>query len=264
MRKTAIVLACVWCLPLSVTTASAQQKDMKGCTDHELFTRMPDSWIHHCSEKTFDAYAFPTGPTAKEPVEGRLWAITYYPQATATSKASSLQMLRNFENAVAKVGGKSVFATKPRETFTIIRDGKEIRVDLWTEFTGKADIKPESATAIGEVAKLLAAEPSLKVYVVGHTDNVGVLDANMKLSQERADAVVQALVRTARRAFLHDAVHAFAVSGPSGSCGRLAPGCPIGGVTCPRPGRHRPCSLSSWCCSSGHPSPSSHLRGGCR
>jgi outer membrane protein OmpA-like peptidoglycan-associated protein len=31
--------------------------------------------------------------------------------------------------------------------------------------------------------------------VVGHTDNVGGLEANMKLSQSRADAVTQALVR---------------------------------------------------------------------
>ena len=62
--------------------------------------------------------------------------------------------------------------------------------------TGKATIKPESARAIGEVAKLLAADPALKVYVVGHTDSVGVVEANMRLSQERADAVVQALAKT--------------------------------------------------------------------
>jgi outer membrane protein OmpA-like peptidoglycan-associated protein len=62
--------------------------------------------------------------------------------------------------------------------------------------TGKATIKPESSKAIAEVAKLLAADPALKVYVVGHTDNVGVLEANMKLSQDRAYAVLQELVKT--------------------------------------------------------------------
>ena len=60
--------------------------------------------------------------------------------------------------------------------------------------TGKADLKPESDAAVAEVAKLLKAEPALKVYVVGHTDNVASLDLNTKLSQARADAVVQALV----------------------------------------------------------------------
>jgi OmpA-OmpF porin, OOP family len=59
--------------------------------------------------------------------------------------------------------------------------------------TGKAVLKPESDAALAEVAKLLQADAALKVYVVGHTDNVAALDLNMKLSQARADAVAQAL-----------------------------------------------------------------------
>ena len=61
--------------------------------------------------------------------------------------------------------------------------------------TGKSAIKPESAQAIEEIAKLLKADPGLKVHVVGHTDNVGGREANIKLSQERGEAVLQALVR---------------------------------------------------------------------
>ncbi len=56
--------------------------------------------------------------------------------------------------------------------------------------TGKADIKPESEAALAEVAKLLAAQADLKVRIVGHTDNVGKLDDNLKLSQARAESVV--------------------------------------------------------------------------
>jgi outer membrane protein OmpA-like peptidoglycan-associated protein len=56
--------------------------------------------------------------------------------------------------------------------------------------TGKALIKPESETALKEIARMLQGDPGLKVHVVGHTDNVGGLEANMKLSQERANAVV--------------------------------------------------------------------------
>jgi outer membrane protein OmpA-like peptidoglycan-associated protein len=61
--------------------------------------------------------------------------------------------------------------------------------------TGKSTIKPESAQAIGEIDKLLKADPALQLFVVGHTDNQGGVDSNVKLSQERADAVLQALVR---------------------------------------------------------------------
>ena len=59
--------------------------------------------------------------------------------------------------------------------------------------TGKSEIKPESDAAISEIAKLLKNSGALKIYVVGHTDNVGSFDSNMKLSKERADAVVKAL-----------------------------------------------------------------------
>lgn len=62
--------------------------------------------------------------------------------------------------------------------------------------TGKASLKPESQQAIGEVVKLLKSDAGLKVFVVGHTDNAGALDGNMKLSQERAQSVVQELVRS--------------------------------------------------------------------
>ena len=60
--------------------------------------------------------------------------------------------------------------------------------------TGKSELKPESEAAVAEIAKLLKADPDLKVYVVGHTDNVASLDLNMRLSKARAEAVAQALV----------------------------------------------------------------------
>lgn len=61
--------------------------------------------------------------------------------------------------------------------------------------TGKAELKPESKAQLDEMARLLKAQPALKVYIVGHTDNQGTLAANLTLSQQRAQAVVDALVR---------------------------------------------------------------------
>jgi len=235
MRRTACILLSMLCLALPTI---AQQKDDAGCKDHPLFTRMPDSWIHGCTQKEFDAYTFKIEQGKTAQVEGKLWKISYYPQATLKSKSSELQILRNFENAAKKLGGTLLYAEKTKETLRLTKDGKEVWVEVTAEFTGKygltivekkamaqdivanadafsndlkttghtavygiyfdtgkSEIKPESEQAIGEIAKLLKSDGSLKVYVVGHTDNVGGLEANMKLSQGRADAVMQALIR---------------------------------------------------------------------
>jgi OOP family OmpA-OmpF porin len=60
--------------------------------------------------------------------------------------------------------------------------------------SGKSVLKPESQSALQEISKLLKADPNLKLYIVGHTDNTGIFDANIKLSKDRALAVVNALV----------------------------------------------------------------------
>ncbi|MFY2764670.1 OmpA family protein [Arenimonas sp. MALMAid1274] len=60
--------------------------------------------------------------------------------------------------------------------------------------TNKSALRAESRDTIAQIAKLLAAQPDLKLDVVGHTDNVGDAASNLKLSQRRADAVVTSLV----------------------------------------------------------------------
>ena len=61
--------------------------------------------------------------------------------------------------------------------------------------TDKSDIKPESDKTLEEVANVLKIDRSLKLEVSGHTDNSGDKDHNQKLSEGRAQAVVDALVK---------------------------------------------------------------------
>ncbi|MGO1068190.1 OmpA family protein [Lysobacter sp. CA199] len=59
----------------------------------------------------------------------------------------------------------------------------------------KSDIKPESKPQLEQITQLLKDDATLKVAVIGHTDNKGTPAYNLALSQRRADAVVQSLAR---------------------------------------------------------------------
>ena len=61
--------------------------------------------------------------------------------------------------------------------------------------TDSYTIKPESELTLKAIAELLKTKSKLNLYVVGHTDFTGDLDHNMKLSENRAQAVVDALVK---------------------------------------------------------------------
>ncbi|MBN8739978.1 MAG: hypothetical protein BGP24_23715 [Lysobacterales bacterium 69-70] len=58
----------------------------------------------------------------------------------------------------------------------------------------KATLKPDAAPVLAEIVALLLADPALKLTVEGHTDAVGAHEYNRRLSAQRAEAVVKALV----------------------------------------------------------------------
>jgi outer membrane protein OmpA-like peptidoglycan-associated protein len=59
---------------------------------------------------------------------------------------------------------------------------------------GKATLRPDSASVLGDVLALLNAEPGLRIGIEGHTDNVGQPAFNRKLSADRAASVKTWLV----------------------------------------------------------------------
>lgn len=73
----------------------------------------------------------------------------------------------------------------------------EGRIALYGIFfdTGSATVKPESTPTLEQIAALLKSNAKLSLLVVGHTDNVGDFQSNLALSQRRATAVVEALVK---------------------------------------------------------------------
>jgi len=60
--------------------------------------------------------------------------------------------------------------------------------------TNKFDLKPESLAELQKLVDFLNVNPSLKIEISGHTDNVGNDQLNQTLSENRAKAVYQFLV----------------------------------------------------------------------
>ncbi|MDI6715163.1 MAG: OmpA family protein [Thermodesulfovibrio sp.] len=115
---------------------------------------------------------------------------------------------------------KLIIVEKAEMAQEVVADAKSMMSDIQTKGSAsvygiyfdfdKADIKPESEPAIKEIAKLLQENRTLKLYVVGHTDNVGTIDYNLKLSKARADAVVKEL--TTKYKISPDRLRAFGVA----------------------------------------------------
>ncbi len=112
-----------------------------------------------------------------------LYSSSYYDDETRTTV--DIVESEEMETGLVKVNADAIKKM-------LNRDGKLALYGI-TFDTGSANIKPSSDEELGEVAKFLKANPSVKLYIVGHTDDTGGMDLNQSLSEKRAKAVVSRL-----------------------------------------------------------------------
>ena len=60
--------------------------------------------------------------------------------------------------------------------------------------SGETQLREEAMESLVEVVDLLQSEPDKEIRIEGHTDSTGNSEANLRISQQRADAVLGALV----------------------------------------------------------------------
>jgi OOP family OmpA-OmpF porin len=210
--------------------AQAKPQDKKGCNDSPLVSRFPGSVISGCEDSADKTFDFSMPGASYKTVEGEYHYLEYRGPDSASNAELARNMgtaLRNAGYTIAfESQGHNKFVGHMGKTWIQIEisSNGEIWEHIVTETaltqevvanaaalstgisgtghvvvngilfdTAKADIKPESKPALDEVAKMLKENASLKVYVVGHTDNVGALAGNLDLSKRRAAAVVQEL-----------------------------------------------------------------------
>ena len=76
-----------------------------------------------------------------------------------------------------------------------LKEGKKIVLNNIFFETAKSVLTEPSMLEIGKLYELLQDNPRLKVEISGHTDNVGNDAMNQRLSQDRADVVVEQMVK---------------------------------------------------------------------
>ena len=204
------------------------QEDAEGCKDSAVITRMAGSKINSCENKEFDQFTFPLAPDAEgnakeKVVEGEMHTWDY----ATREGVSEIQVLRNIEAALKRGGFTIDYENSPQQLTahkgntwynlenrgsyydqTIVTEktmAQEITAsDLADQIaksghvavygihfdTGKATILPDSEAVLQQIAQLMTDQPTLKLRVEGHTDNVGAAAANQSLSDKRARAVV--------------------------------------------------------------------------
>ena len=82
----------------------------------------------------------------------------------------------------------------PTHEFEVIEKGKPVRLEKLYFDQSSPILRPDSRTELDQLYNLLTQHPVLRIEVRGHTDNQGDFDANVRLSRERCQAVVDYLV----------------------------------------------------------------------
>jgi OOP family OmpA-OmpF porin len=211
----------------------AQEADYEGCKDYPMLSRLKNFYISSC-ESNFDAVEFNIGADETKKIEGQKTLISYsiqegtntpsdlqikrnYANAVKSLGGSVLYESPNYISLKMVKNGKEIWVSVETYnnatgyTLTVVEAGEMVQevtandmldalnkngfMALYINFdTGKATIKPESQPIIEQIVALLKNNPGLKLSVEGHTDNVGTPQSNKALSEQRAKAVVSAIV----------------------------------------------------------------------
>lgn len=205
-------------------------QDIAGSKDHPMFNRISGFYITDYSVEDFGTHEFYYADDKYITVEGRKTYIYY----ECDCEDAPLKIIRNFSNAAKKIGGTSFEYTDHTATISIKQGNKETWVEVWAtpetysltiiekgeveqEITansilkelnetgkailyinfdsGKSTIKKESMPVVEQIIEMMKQAADIKISVEGHTDSDGSNESNLKLSEARAKAVVEAITK---------------------------------------------------------------------
>lgn len=103
-------------------------------------------------------------------------------------------------STTGKIGQMSKFdiaTASPEDIAAALKEDGRVAISGGILFeTDSATLAPSAASLVSRLAEVMKKNPDLKVAVVGHTDNTGDFNYNVQLSQRRAKAMVDALIKS--------------------------------------------------------------------
>jgi OmpA-OmpF porin, OOP family len=123
---------CVALAAIALTSTAFGQSDEPGSKDFPGIARMQGYYITHYKDTVFDAYNFSVkenGKEREESVEGHKVYIRYKLNDNLP-KGSTLQVLRNYQNAARTAGGKVLFEGEFTTTIKLPKNGSEVWLEI--------------------------------------------------------------------------------------------------------------------------------------
>jgi OmpA-OmpF porin, OOP family len=231
MLRSSILFACIFFSGIVIASAADEQ----GCSDHPLLTRVKGFSITECSKQDFGEEEMYYAEDKSRKVEGKRSTISYTLDdgappvselqvrrnySNAITRLGGKLMQEDKFDAYLKLekGGNETWvrvqvfdgaaeyklyiieieAMRQDVTASDMLKALEDKgfVALYINFdTDKAVIKPESQPVIDQIIALLKENSSLKVSIEGHTDNTGTAQRNKTLSEQRAQSVLNAVMK---------------------------------------------------------------------
>lgn len=132
MKKLLMICSLFFNISLVTFAQDDGPKDAENCKDHPMFTRMPNTIITECSIN-FDEVEIHKTEDRIDKMEGNKTYIAYtYNYESKIPAPSFLQIVKNYENALAKYGGKRILFSKVKGVATLFvkNDGKDYWISI--------------------------------------------------------------------------------------------------------------------------------------
>jgi outer membrane protein OmpA-like peptidoglycan-associated protein len=172
--------------------------DASGCPKDSDGDSIADG-LDRCSDTPKGATVDALGCPGDEDSDGVLDGLDRCPRtpigATVNANGCAGGQLQNRAPAPAAPSQPSAAPPRPSPPRTLDLPGGGARVlETVTFESGSARLQSRSYVELDSLAKVLLANPNMKVEISGHTDNAGPPADNMRLSTLRAEAVRNYLV----------------------------------------------------------------------